>query len=334
MPDLAPMVDRRDRRPPMPNPQAALGRMPLHRWSWPGLAMGALALLGAFTGASLLGVVWPKPDRSAHLREEITAATLAPKPGQTVTVLVIGSDADNLSGSSNGAVPPGPANGDSVLLVRVNPEGPLQVLQLPSELALTLPGRKAPVPLGQLYREGGVTLTRETLQELLSLGSSAPERYIVVPRQALREVVDSLGGVEVSPPRRMKYRDQTLKYSIDLQSGLQRLTGDKVEQMVRFRDKWLGEAGRRANQQLVITGLKEQMGQPAQLAQLPGLISTWTGQVETDLSQKEMLSLLAASLDSNKPIQFRTLPLKPATKEFGDLRQLDPAATKPLWPQP
>lgn len=294
--------------------------------------MASLALLGAFAGASLLGVVWPKPDRSAHLREEIRADNLAPKPSRAVTVLVIGSDANNLGDSSNGAVPPGPANGDSVLLVRVNPQGPLQVLQLPAELALTLPGHKAPVALGQLYREGGVALVRETLQELLSLGSSAPERYIVVPRQAFRELVDAIGGVEVSPPRRMKYRDQALKYSIDLQSGLQRLTGEKVEQMVRFRDKWLGEGGRRANQQLVLAGLMEQMRQPAQLNQFPSLIPAWTGQVETNLNQKEILSLLAASLDSHQPIQFRSLPLKPATKEFGDLRQLDPAATKPLWP--
>lgn len=330
------MANRRNRRPPTSKPgsPAVSGRTWLPRWSARTLGIAALALLGAFTGASVLAVVWPKPDRSAHFREEITTETLAPKPAKAVTVLVIGSDADKLDGASNGAVPPGPANGDTVLLVRVNPQGPVQVLQLPSELALSLPGRKAPVALSQLYREGGVALTAATLQELLGLSTNAPERYVVVPRQALRDLVDAIGGVEVSPPRRMKYRDQALKYSIDLQSGLQRLTGSKVEQMVRFRDKWLGEAGRRANQQLVISGLREQMSQPAQLAQLPGLVNSWNGQVETNLNQQEILSLLAAGLDTAQPIQFRSLPLKPATKEFGDLRQLDPAATKPLWPAP
>jgi hypothetical protein len=33
-------------------------------------------------------------------------------------------------------------------------------------------------------------------------------------------------------------------------------------------------------------------------------------------------------------MRFQTLPLKPATKEFGDLRQLDPTAPRPLWPKP
>lgn len=334
MPNQAPMAERRERRSTQPNPDspAVLRRLSRKRWSGPPLGFAALALLGAFVGASLVEGLWRKQDRSALLREEITAAKLAPKPSQAVTVLVIGSDADSLGGATNGAAPPGPANGDTVLLVRVTPKGPLQVLQLPSELALSLPGQPRPIALGELYRRGGAALTGETLRELLSLESTSPERYIVVPRQALRDLVDALGGVEVSPPRRMKYRDQALKYSIDLQSGLQRLSGEKVEQMVRYRDKWLGEAGRRANHQLVLTGLQAQMAAPGQVAQLPNLIPAWMGKVETNLSQQEILSLLAAALDNPKPAEFRSLPLKPATKEFGELRQLDPAAAKPLWP--
>lgn len=331
------MAERRQRRrPPLPGtePQAVLPRLAINRWSGKEWGLAALALLGAFTGASLLGVLWPKPDRSAHLREEVTAATLAAKPTQAVTVLVIGSDAESLGATSNGAAPPGPANGDAVLLVRVNPKGPVQVLQVPSELALSLPGQQKPIALGELYRQGGVALTSETLQELLSLGPKAPERYIVVPRQALRDLVDAIGGVEVSPPRRLKYQDKALKYSIDLQSGLQRLDGARVEQMVRFRDKWLGEAGRRNNQQLVLNSLLTQMADPSQLAQLPSVLSSWRGQVETNLTNQEILSLLARGLEKDTPIQFRTLPLLQATKEFGDLRQLDPAASRPLWPQP
>jgi LCP family protein required for cell wall assembly len=295
--------------------------------------MAGIALVGAVVGSSLLGVVWPKPDQANRLREEVTADTLAAKPREPVTVLVIGSDAESLRSPTNGAAPPGPANGDAVLLVRVNPKGPVQVLQVPSELALSLPGQDGPVALAALYRQGGVALTADTLRELLDLKDGAPQRYVVVPRQALRELVDALGGVEVSPPRRMKYRDQTLNLTIDLQSGLQRLSGNKVEQMVRFRDKWLGEAGRRVNQQVVLNGLRDQLAQPAQLAQLPALVSSWSSQVDTNLTPGELLSLLAAALDNGQPLQIQSLPLKPATKEFPDLRQLDPGASKPLWPR-
>jgi LCP family protein required for cell wall assembly len=296
--------------------------------------MAGLALLGTVLGTSLLALIWPRPDPSSSLREEITVATLAPKPRDSVTVLVIGSDADTLGAATNQAAPAGPANSDTVLLVRVNRRGPLQVLQVPSELALSLPGRSSPVAMGALYREGGVTLTREAVRELLDLKDGAPERFIVVPRQALRTLVDDLGGLEVSPPRRLKYRDQSQKLTIDLQSGLQRLSGAKVEQLARFRDKWLGEAGRRTNQQVVLGGLRDQLAQPSLVARLPAIVNTWSKEVETDLNPREMLSLLAAALDKPQPMRIDTLPLRPATKEYADLRQLDPAASRPLWPKP
>lgn len=295
--------------------------------------MAGLALAGAVVGAGALGMVWPKPDRSVRLREEITAATLAAKPRQAVTVLVIGSDAETLGAATNKAAPQGPANGDALMLLRIQPKGPVQVLQLPSELALSLPGAPGPVALGDLYRQGGLRLTTDVIRELLDLKDGAPERFLVVPRKALRDLVDALGGLEVSPPRRMRYTDKSLRYTIDLQSGLQRLSGNKVEELVRFRDRWLGESGRRTNQRVVLNGLREQLSQPSQLALLPGLIGVWAPEVQTNLSSTEMLSLLAAALDNPKPVQFQSLPLKPATKEFPQLRQLDPQVRGPLWPE-
>jgi LCP family protein required for cell wall assembly len=330
------MAARRARRPSSPPPPSegadAPGTPPGR--AWPGWGMAGLAALAAVVGSSALALVWPKPDRTVALREEITAANLAPKPRDSITVLVIGSDAETLSDATNRAAPVGPANSDTLLLVRVNRNGPLQVLELPSELALSLPGRDEPVALGQLYRQGGVQLTREAVRELLGLKEPAPERFIVVPRQALRTLVDGVGGVELSPPRRLAYRDKTLGYTIDLQGGLQRLSGAKVEQMVRFRDKWLGESGRRANQRVVIQSLREQLAQPEVLSQLPALVTAWTSQVETNLTPRETLSLLASALDKPGPMQIQTLPLKPAEKEFGELRQLEGNAQRPLWPKP
>ena len=60
--------------------------------------------------------------------------------GQTVTLLLVGVDADALSDSSNGAAPPGAANADAVLLARFQNSGALRVLQIPTELAVQLPG--------------------------------------------------------------------------------------------------------------------------------------------------------------------------------------------------
>jgi polyisoprenyl-teichoic acid--peptidoglycan teichoic acid transferase len=296
--------------------------------------MAGLASLAALGTLTLLSAIWPRYDRSEEPRSEITAASLADKPRRAVTVLVIGTDADRLGATSNGAAPPGLANSDALLLLRVNPKGPLQVLNLPPELAVMLPGESKPQRLGDLYHRGGVALTADAVRELVGLEPPRPDRYLVLPRGALRKLVDSLGGLELNPPRTMRYQDKAQKYKIDLQSGLQRLDGGQVEQMLRFRDKWLGEAGRRTNHQLVETALRQQLGRPEQLGRLADLLRSLEGKVETNLSEGESLSLLAAGLDDKRPAQFTTLPLAPEKKEHGGLRQIDREASRPLWKAP
>lgn len=294
------------------------------------LGLIGLGGLAAVVASQLLGLIWPEADKSQLPPEQITAASLAEKPARPVTVLVIGSDADTLAAAGNGAAPPGPANADALLLVRVDPKGPLQILNLPVEAAVELPGQSRPQSLGSLYRQGGVALTADVVRELTGLQRPAPDRYIVLPRGALRDLVNGVGGLELSPPRTMRYQDKAMKYRIDLQGGLQELSGAQVEQMVRYRDRWLGEAGRRQAHQLVETGLRQRLAGTEQLSNLPALIAGLQTKVDTNLTARETLSLLAAGLDSDAPIEFRSLALSPSKPGHGKLRQLSPIA-KPIW---
>ncbi|MFM7267707.1 MAG: LCP family protein [Cyanobium sp.] len=312
-------------------------------------------VLGALLGGSLLALVWREPDPGGFANDLSSPAALAEKPSRAITVLVIGLDAESLGEGANQAAPPGRANADALMLVRVNSKGPLQVLNLPIEAAVNLPGSPHPVALGSVYREGGVALTAEVARELAGLEPPRPDRYLVVPRAALRRIVDAVGGLELSPPQVMHYRDKTQKYSIDLQSGLQRLDGRQVEQLVRFRDKGLGESGRRRDHQQVQSGLRDRFRRPDQLLLLPDLLRSLQGQVETNLSARESLSLLAAGLDDQRPIQFTSLPLRPPPKPEADptaedlkasdlkprpsplagLWQLQaPTPGRPIWPAP
>ncbi|MCX5957294.1 MAG: LCP family protein [Cyanobacteria bacterium] len=312
------------------------------RWRWPALprptkgnlVTGGFLVLGALAGSLLLGLVWREPDRAGSDSPEISPSTLAEKPRRPITVLVIGLDSERIGDAVNHAAPAGPPGADALLLVRVNPKGPLQVLNLPVELAVRIPGSAAPVGLGALYQRGGVALTADVVRELVGLEPPRPDRYLVLPRSALRRIVDRVGGLELSPPQVMRYQDKAQKYKIDLQSGLQRLNGSQVEQLVRFRDPGLGDSGRRIDHQLVETGLRERFRRPEQVSQLPDLLRDLQGQVETNLSARESLSLLAAGLDDQRPIQFTRLPLKPANKDFGGLRQLDVPPDKALWKTP
>ena len=117
------------------------GRRPLRTV----LRLGAIALGMGATGW-LLSVLWPEPDRAAKEASAKSDAlsSLAPFPASPVTVLVVGIDANQLGEPLNQAAPLGRANADALLLLRVSADEPLQVLQIPSEIAVQLPGSNTP----------------------------------------------------------------------------------------------------------------------------------------------------------------------------------------------
>jgi LCP family protein required for cell wall assembly len=270
--------------------------------------------LGVAAGVLLVGALWPESDRAVREEALPSAASLAELPSRPITVLLIGSDADRRGAVRNDAAPPGPANSDALLLVQVDPNAPLQVLSLPIETPVTLPGNKKPVALGSLYRRGGPALVAGATAELVGLPKGQPDRYLVLPRSALRELVDGLGRVEISPDRSMKYTDKAQKLTIQLEGGLQLLGGRQMEHLLRFRDKERGEEGRRERQQMAVESVLRQMGQRQQLQQLPDLLGRLQNQVDTNLTQSEALSLLAAALQPSQPVRFRSLPVDPAAR--------------------
>ena len=79
---------------------------------------GALLAAGAVLGLGLLGLVWPEQDPGLEAQAPATPASLGDVPRRPVTVLLIGSDSDQLKAKTNQAAPSGPANSDALVLVR------------------------------------------------------------------------------------------------------------------------------------------------------------------------------------------------------------------------
>ena len=168
-------------------------------------------------------------------------------------MLLIGSDADRLDAASNGAAPAGTANGDTLLLLRADPAGPLQVLSHAHRTGgAGCPADRRAARSGSLYRQGGPALRAGAVAELVGLDPGQPERYVVLPRSGLRELVDGLGGLEVNLDQAMRYHDRAQTTAIDLQGGLQRAQGrpgGAAGALPRARTR--GEAGRRRQQEVV-----------------------------------------------------------------------------------
>lgn len=294
----------------------------------------AAACLGLVGSLGLLALVWPESDRSLDAPKNLKAADLAKPPQRAITLLVIGLDSERIGDPLNNAAPMGPANNDALLLIRINPQGPLQVLTVPTGLGVQLPGQKRRLPLGKLYRLGGAALTGDAVRELVGLGPQEPERYLVIGRGGLRNLVDELGGVNANPPMEMRYTDRRQGLKIKLDGGLQPLNGHQIEELARFQAPQSPGQSRQEHLQEVGRALLQELAIPEQLVRIPKLVRTLKGQVSSNLSEAETLSLLAAGLANPERVQFSSIPLEPARKESTEPSRVAGNAPAPLWPTP
>ena len=295
------------------------------------LRIGA-ALLGTALAGTALATVWPKPDPvGADVQSSEGSLTLAPLPEQDVMVLVVGLDADTINAASNQAAPKGPANADSLMLVNISTKEPVQILQLPTELAVQLPGIEEMQSLSKTWQHGGIALTSDVVGELIELPANKPDRYLVISRQGLRRFVEGLGDIEVTLNQTYKYEDKSQGYSVNLQAGIQTLNGAQAEQLARHKPKANDDHQRRMRQRLLLQGVHQQLTQIDAITMVPELLSVFSNQVKTDISSKEMLSLMAAAISAPSPPVITELPLAPRAGQQM-LRELKPDLSLPIWP--
>ena len=340
---MPPRASRKSTPVPAPRrrfqfPQLGLPSIPLPRISRRQAVTAGVAGAAALVTVAAIDLVWPL-DRAQPMGEAAILDGVAKPANRAVTVLVIGLDSDRLSDVSNNAAPAGAANADALMVVRVNPGGPVQALQIPANLAVQLPGETKPRSLGSLYRSGGPALTADAVRDLAGLPTGQPDRYLVISRYGLRLLADRLGGVEANPTRTMRHSDTSQKLKIDLQSGLQRLNSNQLEHLARWRDAKKPLESRLTNLQEVTRSLHRELELRQGQLSLPDLVAGLQGQVQTNLSRNETLSLLVTALQPDTQIQFITLPLDPQRSGKGAaaasaLRERVRNLPKPFWLEP
>ena len=85
--------------------------------------------------------------------------------------------------------------------------------------------------INAIYQTGVENL----LEDVRDITGINVQYYLKVDTEALRDLVDEIGGVYFEVPMDMHYTDRKQGLYIDLKKGYQLLDGDKAEQVVRFR---------------------------------------------------------------------------------------------------
>lgn len=138
------------------------------------------------------------------------------------------------------------------------------------------------------------------------------DHYVKVDFDALVEIVDAVGGVEVDVPQDMKWdMSDTGDIKIDLKKGLQTLDGNKALQLVRFRKGYAnGDVGRIQVQQLFLKALATKVLSTESIVKnLGDYIKVMYKYVDTDISLSDALKYAnyITKIDMSK-MTMETLP--------------------------
>lgn len=173
------------------------------------------------------------------------------------------------------------------MLVKVDTkDGTVDLISIPRDSMVPIEGYGED-KINHAHHFGGMALTMRTIRNYFGIDL---DYYVKVSFEAVREIVDAMGGVKVNVPVQI-IENQT---GIYLEPGEQVLNGKEALYFARYRESY-GDFGRMESQQHLMKRIMEQMLKPENISKIPGFIKTYMTRVETNIPMSTMLSLAASA---------------------------------------
>ncbi len=163
------------------------------------------------------------------------------------------------------------------------------------------------------------TSPEKTLEAVRNLTGIDVRNYVVISNNALRDVVDAIGGVYFDVPIDMDYDDTSQKLHIHLEEGYQLLDGDKAEQLVRFRHNNDGttypseygtqDIGRMRTQREFLKAAATQILSGNNIFKIDDIMQVVFENIETNLEMEDIIKYVPSATEFNpENIQSEMLP--------------------------
>ncbi len=220
-------------------------------------------------------------------------------PNQSVhgtNILVFGIDSNHYSQRS-----------DSIMLVHVDPiRKRTGVISIPRDTRVQIP-TVGISKINHAYARGGTALLKKTLSNFLNIPI---HHHIQVDSTQLAELIDRIGGIEITVANDLSYSDLAGELDISITQGNQVLMGHDAVSYLRFRQDAKGDIGRIERQQTFVRAAIRQFLKPAQLLRVPSLISQLGDAVSTDLPLSSMtrLAMHFLTVAKTKSIETAVMP--------------------------
>lgn len=209
---------------------------------------------------------------------------------------------------------------DTIIACSYNPKTQnVSMLSIPRDTYVTNANYKySPYnKINSLY-SGGET-PEKTVQAVNEITGLDINYYILVDTEALIKLVDLIEGVYFDVPTDMNYDDDGQDLHIHLTKGYQKLTGEQVEQVVRFRHNNNGTSyspdygdedyGRMKTQRNIIIEIAKQTIKVKNITEIKNILNIMKEDVKTNINFNNIIDYVpyAVNVDMNT-IKTEQLP--------------------------
>lgn len=261
---------------------------------------------------------------------------LAPLENGKINVLLLGVDEEGL-------------RTDAIMVASYDVNAAqVNMLSIPRDTKIYISNRKATRKINEIHamsskNEKGEILGAEATAEVVTQLTGIPINYYAeFSFSAIDRIFDILGPVEFDVPdvegggRGMNYDDPAQNLSIHLKPGLQKLSGNQVQQFLRYRKSNSGrgdgsDTSRVERQQKFITAVVEQKVNAAILVKLPGLFKQISKEIVTNISVGDITKYIRyVNKLTGESVHTHSLPGENKTISGGSYFVCNLAETKAL----
>ena len=220
-----------------------------------------------------------------------------------VNILLIGIDSSDVTYE----VDEDSKRADTIMLLSIDPKfDRVRLLSIPRDTYYKLKGYDN-YRMNAAYSRGGIDLQVSSVEDFMGVKI---DHYVTVNYEAVEELVDAIGGVEVYTPE-YKYTDPSTvpPLEINFEEGLHLLDGKDSVKYLRMRKIYKDQdLDRIKAQQDFIMKIFDKMKSPKMLLKLPRLVSIANKHIETDMNygQLSYLAYYGVTLDKEN-INIKTV---------------------------
>ena len=194
------------------------------------------------------------------------------------SVLLLGVDTGDLGRTEQG-------RSDTMMIVTVNPNTEqTSILSIPRDTYTEIVGRGTMDKINHAYAFGGVSMSINSVQNLLDIPI---DYYVEVNMQGVKDIVDTLGGIQVTPPLSFNYEGYTFTEGQSVT-----LDGDTALAYSRMRyDDPNGDYGRQGRQRQIIVAAMRKVASLSTITNYQGILGALENNMQTNLTFDNMVSI-------------------------------------------